>query len=175
MQGTDLSLILGGAASGKSGLAEKAVLASGRQPVYLATAPAGDDEMQEKIDRHRARRDSRWMTIEEPLEAAQVIESQAGGRAVLLECLTFWLFNQLEAGRSVSQEQARLTNALQSARCDIVAVSNETGLGIVPPGGVSRGFGTLQGELNQRVAGLAGNVALVVAGLPMMLKGRLPG
>jgi len=175
VQGPGLSLILGGASSGKSGIAERAVLAMGGRAVYLATASAGDDEMRRKIDRHRARRDSRWETIEEPLEVAQVIESQAADRTVLLECLTFWLLNQLEAGRSIQREQARLADSLGSARCRIVVVSNETGLGIMPSGEFARRFGSLQGELNQQIAGLARNVALVVAGLPVTLKGRIPG
>jgi adenosylcobinamide kinase/adenosylcobinamide-phosphate guanylyltransferase len=164
-------LVVGGQRSGKSRHAESLVTASGRKPVYLATATAGDSEMAGRIAIHRARRGEGWRTIEEPLDLAAAIACEARPEnAVLVECLTVWLSNVMEAGRKPDDEAAKLIDALARAAGPVVLVSNEVGSGIVPANALARAYADALGTLNQRVAAAADGVVLVAAGLPLVLK-----
>lgn len=168
-----VTLVLGGARSGKSRLAEQLIAdsASARR-LYLATATAGDAEMAERIAHHRARRGEDWQTLEEPLALSQRLAEHANaGNAVLVDCLTLWLSNLMHAGLDVEGETARLIGVLRQATGEIVLVSNEVGLGLVPETALGRAFRDAQGRLNQAVAQAAGRVAFVAAGLPLWLKG----
>lgn len=171
---TKLSLVLGGAASGKSALAEKLVLGSGLQPVYLATAQAWDAEMEARIARHRSGRGEGWHTIEAPLDLAPVLAGAHAGQAVLLDCATLWLSNHLLAGHDPEPQADALLAALAACAAPVVVVSNEVGSSVVPENALARRFRQAQGELNQRLAAQAGLVVAVMAGLPMVLKGRMP-
>lgn len=164
-------LVLGGQRSGKSRYAEELVLASGRAPVYIATASVGDGEMHERIAAHRARRREVWRTVEEPLDLAGVLLRDAGeGFHVLVDCLTLWISNLVMADRSVEDETTRLLDALARVTGPVVLVSGEVGLGIVPADSLSRRFADHLGTINQRVAAAVDRVVLVAAGLPMVLK-----
>jgi len=169
-----LTLVLGGAASGKSAFAEGLVRRTGLDPVYLATAEAHDDEMRAKLARHRARRDAAWRTIEAPRDLAPALGSVAAGEVVLLDCATMWLSNQMLAGNDLAGAEAALFAALDACAAPVVVVSNEVGLSVVPENALARRFQTAQGALNQRLAARAGLVVNVIAGLPMVLKGALP-
>jgi adenosylcobinamide kinase/adenosylcobinamide-phosphate guanylyltransferase len=165
------TLVLGGARSGKSAFGEKLVAGSGLAKIYLATATAGDDEMTQRIAHHRARRGDGWTTIEEPLALVDALTRESGrGRAVLVDCLTLWLFNLMEAGRDPEVEAKRLTRFLGVAAAPIVLVSNEVGLGLVPETPLGRAFRDAQGRLNQTIAAAVPNVAFIAAGLPLWLK-----
>ncbi|MBP7063246.1 bifunctional adenosylcobinamide kinase/adenosylcobinamide-phosphate guanylyltransferase [Ferrovibrio sp.] len=174
MPGT--TLILGGARSGKSRFAESLLADKpGDARLYLATAEARDAEMAERIARHRADRGSAWITIEEPLEIAPIIQRECGlGRYVLVECLTLWLSNLMEAGRDVAAETGRLCAALPQpgSAGGAVLVSNEVGLGIMPMNALARAFGDEAGRLNQRIAAAADKAYFIAAGLPLKLKGE---
>ncbi|OYY95507.1 MAG: bifunctional adenosylcobinamide kinase/adenosylcobinamide-phosphate guanylyltransferase [Hydrogenophilales bacterium 28-61-23] len=167
-----LTLILGGARSGKSRLAQTHAEASGLPVTLIATAQALDAEMAARIARHRAERPPGWQTIEEPLHLAHALERAAGaGRCVLVDCLTLWLMNLLEAGEAVfARERAALLATLPTLAGEIVFVSNEVGLGVIPLGELSRRFVDEAGWLNQDIAGLADNVTFIAAGLPLALK-----
>ena len=166
-----VTLILGGARSGKSRLAETLVGDSGYAPVYLATATAGDAEMGERIARHRARRGAGWTTVEEPLALADTLAATADpGCAVLVDCLTLWLSNLMGAERDPAPERDRLAAALQDLAGPVVLVSNEVGQGIVPTNPLARRFRDEAGLLHQAVAAVADQVLLVIAGLPLVLK-----
>ena len=165
------TLVLGGARSGKSAFAERLVGDSGLVRIYLATATAGDDEMRSRIAHHRERRGDGWATVEEPLELVDALEREtAHGRAVLVDCLTLWLSNLMFAGRDPEGEARRLTRFLGVARCPVVLVSNEVGLGLVPETPLGRSFRDAQGRLNQIVAATVPNVVFIAAGLPLWLK-----
>lgn len=167
-----IQLILGGARSGKSSLAE--LLASqGTQPVhYVATATAGDDEMQARIERHQAQRPAHWQLTEEPLALTNVIKQHHHG-TLLVDCLTLWLSNQLLLNPQPDLDTLRdeLCEALQQCAAPIILVSNEVGLGVVPMGEISRQFVDHAGWLNQAVARVADRVILVTAGIPQVLTG----
>lgn len=169
-----LSLVIGGARSGKSGLAERLVMATGRPRHYIATAQAWDDEMRAKIAAHRTDRGSDWITHEAPRDVAAVLAQVPSGDVVLLDCATLWLTNVLLAEADIVQECAGLLKALTGCRAPVVVVSNEVGWGIVPDNALARAFRDYQGRLNQQLAGAAGLVVAVMAGLPMVLKGHLP-
>ena len=167
-----VTLVLGGARSGKSRYAERLVDGRGGGPIYIATATAGDAEMAERIARHRARRGGHWQTVEAPLDlAAALAASVAPGRGVLVDCLTLWLANLIEAGLDVTDEIARLLAALPALDGPVVFVANEVGLGIVPDNALARAFRDHAGLLNQELAAAADRVVLVAAGLPLVLKG----
>ncbi|CAN0588888.1 unnamed protein product [Laminaria digitata] len=168
------TLVLGGAASGKSAYAEDLVLRAPGQPVYIATAQAFDGEMTDKITVHRARRGAVWTTVEEPLDLAGAIAGADAPDAVLLvDCLTMWLNNLMADDRDVAAETAHLLDVLDDLQGHIVLVANEVGLGIVPDNALARAFRNLHGTLNQAVAGAADRVIFVAAGLPLALKGAL--
>ncbi len=178
-------LIIGGARSGKSALAEQRALESGLHVVYVATAQALDGEMSRRIAHHRARRPASWGLVETPLELAASLQQQAAtDTCLLVDCLTLWLSNLLFAGVAAQQAEAglgmdcALFNGETRALIDclphlpgkIILVSNEVGCGIVPMNAVSRLFADEQGRLNQRVAAVCERVTLVAAGLPLALK-----
>jgi adenosylcobinamide kinase/adenosylcobinamide-phosphate guanylyltransferase len=172
-----LVLVTGGARSGKTRFALATAQRWELPLVYLATAQAGDVGMAERIAKHRAERDARWRTIEEPLEVAQVLASVPDS-AVLLDCLTLWLSNvllastaALAAGSSgVPAAIDELCGGLAARRSAIVCVTNEVGSGVVPETPLGRRFRDEQGWLNQRVADLADEVYLLVAGRPLQIK-----
>jgi adenosylcobinamide kinase/adenosylcobinamide-phosphate guanylyltransferase len=165
-------LVLGGARSGKSRLAQSRAEASGLQPVLVATATAGDDEMAARIARHRAERDGRWRTVETPLDLLAALAAEcAPGRIVVVDCLTLWLSNLMQAGADVEVETAALAAALANLAGPAIFVSNEVGLGLVPQTALGRAFRDAQGRLNQAMAAAATEVVFVAAGLPLTLKG----
>ena len=165
-------LILGGARSGKSARAQHLAETAMGTRVYIATAQALDDEMSDRIARHQADRGDGWRTVETPLDLVGALESQAGaGEVVLVDCLTLWLSNLMHSGRNIDAETERLCACLQSLGSEIVLVSNEVGLGLVPETPLGRQFRDAQGRLNQRVATVCDVVEFVAAGLPIRLKG----
>lgn len=164
-------LVLGGARSGKSRFAEEQALASGLAPFYLATGRALDDEMRERIDKHRERRGKAWETVEEPLALADaVLQTALPGRILLVDCLTLWITNLMMADVDVLRECESLIAALDRIRAPIVFVSNEVGLGIVPEDAMARQFRDLAGTVNQRMAKRCETVWFVASGLPLKLK-----
>lgn len=167
-----LTLVLGGARSGKSRYAE-ALLQSAAAPwVYVATAEALDAEMAARIAHHRAGRNARWRTVDAPRDLSQALRSlDSAGQAVLVDCLTLWLSNTLLAGADVEAACDDLEGVLGCHAGPLVVVSNEVGFGIVPDTPLGRRFRDAQGRLNQRVAEVAERVVLVAAGLPLVLKG----
>lgn len=170
-----LTLVIGGAASGKSAHAEELVRAQPGQRVYIASAQAFDDEMRAKIAAHRATRaGDGWRTVEVPYDVASAVEALHEGEVALFDCATFWLSNLMLAERDWQGEADRLLAALATCRAPVVVVSNETGQGIVPENKLARAFRQAQGELNQRLAAAAGLVIAVMAGLPMVLKSERP-
>ncbi len=168
-----IRLITGGARSGKSTLAEQLAAASGLEVVYIATAQAGDGEMTERVALHRERRPSHWQTVEEPLQLAEAIRLyQQDNRCLLVDCLTLWVTNLLLSEADIQRQRDALSEALVSAKGDIILVTNETGMGVVPLGELSRRFVDEAGWLNQAVAAQADQVVITVAGLPLTLKGE---
>jgi len=181
-----VTLIIGGARSGKSALAERLARESGKEIVYLATAQAGDGEMGARIAHHRTRRPAHWRTVEETLGLAAVLRRESTPqRLVLVDCLTLWLTNLMLCGEAplpesgelllparFDDERAALLDLLDAGLPgELILVSNEVGMGIVPMGALSRRFADEAGRLNQDVAARAGRVVLVAAGLPLVLKG----
>ena len=179
------SLIFGGARSGKSAYAERLAAASNLPVTYIATARAGDGEMAARIARHRADRPSHWCTHEEPSALGDAIARwRSPQRLVLVDCLTLWLSNLMfDADTAYPDvgaialpprfhtERARLLAVLAEGGGDVVLVSNEVGMGIVPWGAVSRSFADEAGRLNQAVAAVCERAVFVAAGLPLVLKG----
>ncbi len=183
-------LIIGGARSGKSMLAEKRAQESGLRVVYVATAQGGDAEMARRIAHHRTRRPTDWACVEAPLRLAAALREHAAADACLLvDCLTLWLSNLFFAGQAAAQAEAgealdcpllrvetdALLDALPQLPGRVILVSNEVGWGITPMHPVSRLFADEQGRLNQRVATDCERVSLVAAGLPLELKPRAAG
>lgn len=169
-----ISLVLGGAASGKSVFAERLAAASGRPLTYIATAQAHDGEMAAKIEAHRARRGNTWTTVEAPHDLPHALGAVRPGRQVLLDCVTLWLSNRLGAGADPATLAGPLVTALSRCASPVVVVSNELGLGLVPEHPLGRVFRDLQGTVNQAIAAQADTVVFVAAGLPLVLKGTLP-
>lgn len=167
-----LSLIVGGARSGKSRLAERLAAASGLPRAYVATAEIWDEEMRARIDRHIADRGAGWVTHEAPRDVAGAL-AQARG-VVLIDCATLWLTNVMLGGGDIGAETTALVTAISAYPGPVIVVSNEVGWGIVPDNRLSRDFRDEQGRLNQRLAEAADMVAGVMAGLPMVLKGQMP-
>lgn len=164
-------LVLGGARSGKSRYAQARMEAMGGKLAFIATAQAHDAEMEERIARHRADRDDRWMTIEAPFDlAGAVAQAAQQADAVLVDCLTLWLSNLLLAGQDVESAGAALEDAVIASPKPVVMVANEVGLGIVPDNALARRFRDEAGWLNQKLTRISGEVVLVTAGLPLVLK-----
>ena len=169
-------LMLGGARSGKSRLAEQRATASGLEVVYIATAQAHDAEMAARIQQHQQQRPSDWQLIEEPIALAQVLQQQArADRCLLVDCLTLWLTNLLlaEQPQLLEQQLDALYQCLPQLPGQIRLVSNETGLGVVPLGELSRRYVDQAGWMHQRLAELSQTVIFTVAGLPQVLKGAI--
>ena len=175
-----VTLVLGGARSGKSTYAEKLVTgtlfgASPRPAVYIATAEAGDVEMATRIMAHRARRGVGWTTLEEPIKLAEALDgAQTYRQPVLVDCLTLWLSNLMHVRADLDEATDELVMALDGYGAPVVFVSNEVGLGLVPETPLGRSFRDAQGRLNMRVAERADRVVLMAAGLPLNLKDRPP-
>lgn len=168
-----LELILGGARSGKSRLAEKLASESGLEVVYIATSQPLDGEMRARVARHRARRPGHWGLVEEPVALARVLREQAREeRCLLVDCLTLWLTNLLLDDQArLTAERDALLDVLLELPGRILLVSNETGLGVVPLGELSRRYVDEAGWLHQALAERSRRVLFCVAGLPMVLKG----
>ncbi|MDO9383482.1 MAG: bifunctional adenosylcobinamide kinase/adenosylcobinamide-phosphate guanylyltransferase [Hyphomicrobiaceae bacterium] len=164
-----VTLVLGGARSGKSQYAEGLISALPSPWIYLATGEAGDGEMQERIAEHQARRGPNWVTREAPLQLAQTLRD-AGDRPVLVDCLTLWVSNLMHAEHDVASACGELGDALMQRRAETVLVSNEVGLGIVPVNALARRFRDEAGRVNQKLARIADRVVFMVAGLPMIVK-----
>jgi adenosylcobinamide kinase/adenosylcobinamide-phosphate guanylyltransferase len=171
-----VTLILGGARSGKSGYAERLLLGTVEprsQALYVATAEARDTEMTARIRAHRDRRGARWQTIEEPRALAEVLMRETRvERPVLVDCLTLWVSNLMAGGADVAAAADRLIAALPRLAGPVVFVANEVGLGIVPDNQLAREFRDHAGRLNQALAAAADCVVFVAAGLPLVLKNR---
>ncbi len=177
IEASHCTLILGGARSGKSACAERLAQGYGLQVTYLATATAGDGEMAARIAHHRERRPTHWRTRECARGLASALREEAApDRCLLVDCLTLWVSNLLfEEGESVwQQERAELLRVLPELPGEVLLVSNEVGLGVVPMGAISRRFVDESGRLHQALAAQCGRVLFVAAGLPFALKGRLP-
>lgn len=169
-----LQLILGGARSGKSRLAEKLASDSHLAVTYIATSQPLDGEMNQRVAHHRARRPADWALIEEPLELARVLRESAGAECcVLVDCLTLWLTNLLMLGDAerLAAEREALLDCLAALPGEIIFVSNETGMGVVPLGELTRRYVDEAGWLHQALAERCQRVVLTVAGLPLTLKG----
>jgi len=165
-----LTLVIGGANSGKSGHAEEICTQSGLERVYIATAQAFDEEMRHKISQHQKSRGTHWLTLEAPLDAASALASAGPDQVVLLDCATLWLSNHLLAGSDLEARSDELLDALKACAAPVVVVSNEVGQGVVPESSMGRAFRSAQGRLNQALAAQAAHVVAVMAGLPLVLK-----
>lgn len=165
-----LTLLLGGARSGKSAHAERLVGDFPAPWTYIATAQSFDNEMDERIATHRMRRSENWETVEEPHDLAGALAEIPSGRPLLVDCLTLWLTNRLLADADLEKECAVLEDVLSAPRGPWFVVSNEVGLGIVPDNALARRFRDAAGRLNQRIAARADRVLFMVAGLPMRVK-----
>jgi adenosylcobinamide kinase / adenosylcobinamide-phosphate guanylyltransferase len=167
-----VSLILGGARSGKSRLAES--LASGKK-YYVATAQAFDDEMRTRIAAHKRQRGNGWLTHEVPFDLVNILKDlDVDSHFILVDCLTLWLSNLLLAEADCAEMVGELIDHLKIAKANIVIVSNEVGLGIVPDNKLGRAFRDIQGIANQGVAAISTHVVFMAAGLPLVLKGAMP-
>jgi len=167
-----VTLVLGGARSGKSRYAESLVAGAPPPWIYIATAEAFDDEISQRIAEHKARRDRRWQTVEAPRNIVDALVDVPPSASILVDCVTLWLSNLLLAEVDIEQEMKRLDAALAQSRRATVLVANEVGCGIVPDNALARRFLDLQGRLNQQLAVRADRVVLMVAGLPLFVKGQ---
>lgn len=167
-----IALILGGARSGKSRFAESLIAQVSVKALYIATAERRDPEMIARIAAHRARRGAAWTTLEEPLELVNcLLGLPPDAPPILVDCLTLWLSNLMEAERDIGFEIERLRSALARMKPPVVLVANEVGLGIVPDNALARAFRDHAGRLNQSIAAIAERVVFMAAGLPLTLKG----
>jgi adenosyl cobinamide kinase/adenosyl cobinamide phosphate guanylyltransferase len=164
-----LHFILGGARSGKSRHGEALVQACPGPWVYVATAQAFDDEMRARIAEHRARRSAQWLTVDAPLDLADALR-EAGARPVLVDCLTLWLTNLMLGEHDIEVSVSAMLAAVAQREAMTVLVASEVGLGIVPDNALARRFRDAAGLLHQRVAAVADEVVLMVAGLPLKVK-----
>jgi adenosylcobinamide kinase/adenosylcobinamide-phosphate guanylyltransferase len=164
-----ITLVLGGARSGKSRHAEQLVTRAAAPWVYVATAQTFDDEMRARVAEHQARRESGWQTVNAPVDLADAL-AKAAGRPVLVDCLTIWLTNLMLGGHDIAVETITLETALDKRHAPTVLVSNEVGLGIVPDTPLGRAFRDAAGRLNQRIAARADRVLFMIAGLPLTIK-----
>lgn len=165
-----ITLVLGGARSGKSQYAES-LAEQFPQPVYLATGQAFDTEMHQRIELHQQRRGSSWTTVEEPLELVDALaQNDVAEGIILVDCLTLWLSNLLHVDRPIDAETKALVACLQAVEGSVVLVSNEVGLGIVPDNRLAREFRDHAGRLHQAVAAVADRVCFMVAGIATVVK-----
>ena len=175
---TKLTLILGGARSGKSSYAEKLAKDNGLPVTYIATAQIYDDEFEARVQHHKDRRPKNWQLIEASHYLAPALQTNShAGCSIIVDCLTLWLAQCIcpdcapQEGVDWAQERADFLELLPTLQGNIILVSNEVGLGIVPLGEINRQFQDEQGRLNQAVAALADEVFFIAAGLPLKLKG----
>ncbi len=173
-----LILVLGGARSGKSAFAQQLARQRGDKVLFIATAEAKDSEMKERIKRHRATRPQQWDTLEEPLNLAQIIERITQHDVILIDCLTLWVNNLLQANERLTQAASEaaildatheLLRSYEKGKATLILVSNEVGMGLVPPYPLGRSFRDTLGKVNQLVASTADRVYLMVAGLAVEL------
>ena len=170
-----LTLVLGGARAGKSAFAER-LAGQYKRVLFIATAEGRDEEMRERIARHKAARAKHWETLEEPVRLAAALSKRTGGYdAVLLDCLTLWVSNLLTteppaSPETIAVEPQGLLDAYERGTASWIVVSNEVGLGVVPPSELGRLYRDALGKVNQRFAARADNVYLLVAGLALDLK-----
>jgi len=171
MVSKDVTLVIGGARSGKSRFSESLALKTGLEPIYVATGEIRDEEMRQRIIHHQQSRDARWRTLEEPLALAELmIRESSPERVLLIDCLTLWLSNQMEQNADLTAQTSLLQSALEQTTGPVVLVSNEVGQGIVPANEMARAFRDEAGRLNQAIAATAQNVYFVTAGLTLPLK-----
>jgi adenosylcobinamide kinase/adenosylcobinamide-phosphate guanylyltransferase len=168
-----LTLVLGGARSGKSGFAQaqaELLAAPGGSLVMIATGQAFDEEMRQRIEQHRRERGEAWRTVEAPVDLSGALSRLQPGDIAVVDCLTLWLSNLLMAEMDTEAEATALIAAVQTLHHPVWFVSNEVGMGIVPENALARRFRDAAGRLHRRLAEVADHVVLVVAGLPMSLK-----
>jgi adenosylcobinamide kinase / adenosylcobinamide-phosphate guanylyltransferase len=165
-----LTLVLGGARSGKSRHAQILAMATPPPWVYIATAQALDDEMRERIEKHKASRGKGWSTIEEPIELAQAVAEAPAQAPLVIDCITLWVSNLMLGGRDVDAAMARFVKSLDGRKAPTIVVANEVGAGLVPETALGRAFRDQAGLINQKLAVSAHDVLLMVAGLAMPLK-----
>lgn len=171
-----ITVVLGGARSGKSRRAELIAQSLSEHPIYVATAPLidHDHEWLARIERHRMQRGEHWQVIEEELKIAELLKAQDRPESVvLIDCMTLWLSNLIFAGSDVEQEIDQLCELLPTLAGSVILVANEVGMGLVPENEQGRTFRDTQGRLNQRIAALADRVEFIAAGLPICLKGDI--
>jgi adenosylcobinamide kinase/adenosylcobinamide-phosphate guanylyltransferase len=171
----EIVFVIGGCRSGKSRHAlETAQRFAGDKKVFIATCIPSDDEMKQRVDNHRKERGAAWKTVETPILLPEVIaEKSRMSDAILVDCLTLWINNLLmedETPKEIEAKIARLTAAIEKAKCPVVLVSNEVGAGIVPDNNLARMFRDLVGSVNQAVADCADKVVWMVAGIPITIK-----
>jgi adenosylcobinamide kinase / adenosylcobinamide-phosphate guanylyltransferase len=170
-----ITFVLGGARSGKSRYAEGLARRHKVQMTYIATAEISDEEMRERIARHREQRGRKWTTIEAPLDLVAALgQADQASSFTLVECITVWINNLMYHGKDVASEVQKLCASLAQIKGRIVIVSNETGLGIVPDNALVRRFRDEAGRANQAIAEVADEVVFIAAGLPMTLKKSKP-
>lgn len=170
-------LVLGGVRSGKSTYAQRLAEHWWARPLYLATAEALDAEMVARVTLHKQKRGERWSCVEETLEVAGIIRKNTPSHdGILIDCITLWLSNVLlkEGESAIQARKESLLDALRTTAGDVILVSNEVGMGVVPDSELGRRFRDLQGWMNQDLAAVADTVVFVIAGLPLVLKGTLP-
>jgi adenosylcobinamide kinase/adenosylcobinamide-phosphate guanylyltransferase len=163
-------LITGGARSGKSALAERMTLALGTPAIYIATAEAWDDEMADRIARHRARRGAEWETVAEPIDLFRALTETDGGAPRLVDCMTLWLSNLMLGERDWEAEVARVADLIPRLAAPVVFVTNEVGSGIVPDNALARAYRDAAGLTNQRLADVCDELWLCVSGHPLKVK-----
>ncbi len=163
-------LITGGARSGKSALAERMTLALGTPALYIATAEAWDDEMADRIARHRARRGAEWETVAEPTDLVRALTETDGGAPRLVDCVTLWLSNLMLGGHDWEAEVARIADLIPRLSAPVVFVTNEVGSGIVPDNALARAYRDAAGIANQRLADACDELWLCVSGHPLKVK-----
>lgn len=170
-----VTLILGGARSGKSRYAESLALGHKGEPTYIATAEVTDEEMRERIQRHRADRGPGWRTIEAPVDLVAALRKADSAKSfTLIECITVWINNLIYHEKDVAAEVERFCSSLTQVKGHVVIVANEVGLGIVPDNALARRFRDEAGRANQAIAAMADEVVFIAAGLPMVLKAPKP-
>ncbi|MDZ7603869.1 MAG: bifunctional adenosylcobinamide kinase/adenosylcobinamide-phosphate guanylyltransferase [Hoeflea sp.] len=167
-----ITLVLGGARSGKSAFAEALVESAAPTRLYIATGQAWDEEMRDRIASHQSRRGQGWETIEAPLDLARALSDHSrGDRPILVDCLTLWVTNLMLGEHDIARAFDELAATLSGLKGPVVFVSNEVGLGIVPDNAMARAFRDHAGRLHQSIASLADEVHFVAAGLPLKMKG----
>lgn len=171
-----ITLVLGGARSGKSAYAEKLAAQTMQKVVYVATAKVRDKAIEERVTLHQQSRPSEWLTVECPLDLGAVLQEHASkGNTILVDCLTMWVTNMLceeDSKKVLAAQKQSFFESLGTVKGNVVFVSNEVGMGIIPMGEITRDYVDIAGRLHQDIATLADKVLLIVAGLPMVLKDK---